>query len=154
MTPLLQAQFLISHGPASALVHWKVTVPFAHIFSRSNRPPRTVWPKANWDYRSSLTGSCVFCHIRVLAMGNSIKEAISIMNPKKIFNTILAVLFVFPLMGTFAQQAANAGSIEVISTFDYPGAGNLTLPQKINERGDVAGIFLDSNSVSRGFVRF
>ena len=76
------------------------------------------------------------------------------MNPKKIFNTILAVLFVFPLMGTFAQQVPNSGSIEVITTFDYPGTGNSTLPQKINERGDIVGIFLDSNLVSRGFVRF
>jgi hypothetical protein len=76
------------------------------------------------------------------------------MKPKQIFNTILAVLFVFPLMGTFAQQAPNSGSIEVITTFDFPGTGNSTLPQKINERGDVVGIFLDSNLVSRGFVRF
>src|SRR5713101_2499066 len=95
-----------------------------------------------------------FCHIRVLGMGNSIKEAISIMKPKQIFISILAVLFVFPLMGTFAQQAPNSGSIEVITTFDYPGAGNSTLPQKINERGDIVGIFLDSLGVSRGFVRF
>src|SRR5258707_8573743 len=87
-------------------------------------------------------------------MGNSIKEAISIMKPKQIFISILAVLFVFPLMGTFAQQAPNSGSIEVITTFDYPGTGNSTLPQKINERGDIVGIFLDSLGVSRGFVRF
>src|ERR1700745_3017839 len=83
-----------------------------------------------------------------------LKEAISIMKPKQIFISILAVLFVFPLMGTFAQQAANSGSIEVITTFDYPGTGNLTLPQKINKRGDIGGIFLDSNLVSRGVVRF
>ena len=76
------------------------------------------------------------------------------MKPKQIFNSILAVLFVFPLMGTFAQQAPNSGSIEVITTFDYPGTGNLTLPQKINERGDVVGEFIDSNGVTRGFVRF
>src|SRR6476659_7180905 len=87
-------------------------------------------------------------------MGNSIKEAMSIMKPKQIFISILAVLFVFPLMGTFAQQAANSGSIEVIMTFDYPGAGNSTLPQKINERGDVVGVFVDSNAVTRAFVRF
>jgi hypothetical protein len=42
----------------------------------------------------------------------------------------------------------------VISTFDYPGTGNSTLPQKINERGDVVGEFIDSNGVTRGFVRF
>src|SRR5881409_4260933 len=76
------------------------------------------------------------------------------MKPKQIFISILAVLFVFPLMGTFAQRAANSGSIEVITTFDYPGTGNQTLPQKINERGDVVGEFIDSNGVTRGFVRF
>src|SRR6266481_4054963 len=76
------------------------------------------------------------------------------MKPKQIFISILAVLFVFPLMGTFAQQAANSGSIEVITTFDYPGAGNSTLPQKINERGDIVGEFIDSNGVTSGFVRF
>src|SRR3989440_11674428 len=86
--------------------------------------------------------------------GNSIKEAIRIMKPKQIFISILAVLFVFPLMGTFAQQASSSGSIEVIMTFDYPGAGNSTLPQKINERGDVVGVFIDSNGVTRAFVRF
>ena len=90
-----------------------------------------------------------FCHIRVLAMGNSIKEAISIMKPKQIIISILAVLFVFPLMGTFAQQAPNAFSIEVITTFDYPGAGNSTLPQKINEKGDIVGEFIDANAVRR-----
>ena len=76
------------------------------------------------------------------------------MKPKHIFNSILAVLFMFPLMGTFAQQAPNSGSIEVIMIFDYPGTGNSTLPQKINERGDVVGEFIDSNGVTRGFVRF
>jgi len=76
------------------------------------------------------------------------------MKPKQIFNIILAVLFVFPLMGTFAQQAANSGSIEVITTFDYPGTGNSTLPQKINERGDIVGEFIDSSGAARGFVRF
>ena len=86
-------------------------------------------------------------------MKKPIKEAISIMKLKQIFISILAVLFVFPLMGTFAQQAANSGSIEVITTFDYPGTGNSTEPQKINERGDIVGIFLDSLGVSRGFVR-
>ena len=76
------------------------------------------------------------------------------MKPKQIFVSILAVLFVFPLIETFAQQAPNSGSIEVITTFDYPGTGNLTLPQKINERGDIVGVFIDSLGVTRGFVRF
>jgi len=76
------------------------------------------------------------------------------MKPKQIIISILAVLFAFPVMGTFAQQAAPSGSIEVITTFDYPGAGNNTLPQKINERGDIVGEFIDSSGVVRGFVRF
>jgi uncharacterized membrane protein len=86
---------------------------------------------------------------------NSIKETINIMKPKQIFISILAVLFLFPLMGTFAQQAPNSGSIEVITTFVYPGTGIVTTsPQKINERGDIVGVFIDSNGVTRGFVRF
>src|SRR4030095_1576062 len=80
-------------------------------------------------------------------------STLNIMKPKEIFIT-LAVLFVFPLMGAFAQQAAPSGSIQVITTFDYPGTGNNTLPQKINERGDVVGEFIDSSGVTRGFVRF
>ena len=76
------------------------------------------------------------------------------MKRKQIIISILAGLFVFPLIGTFAQQAASSGSIEVITTFDYPGTGNQTLPQKINERGDVVGEFIDSSGVARGFVRF
>src|SRR5260370_42608514 len=77
-----------------------------------------------------------------------------IMKQKQIFISILAVLFVFPLMGTFAQQAPNSVSIRVITTFDYPGTGNLTEPSKINDEGDIVGIYLDSSLVSRGFVRF
>src|SRR5438552_11366027 len=87
-------------------------------------------------------------------MRNSIKEAISIMKPKHIIISILAVLFVLPLLGTFAQQAASSGFIEVITTFDYPGAGNQTLPQKINEVGVVVGVVFDSIGVAGGFVRF
>jgi uncharacterized membrane protein len=86
---------------------------------------------------------------------NSTKEKTNIMKSKRIIISILAVLFVFPLIGTFAQQAANSGSIEVITTFDYPGAGVVTTsPQKINERGDIVGEFIDSSGVVRGFVRF
>ena len=76
------------------------------------------------------------------------------MKTKQLVISVLAVLFVFPLIGTLAQQPARSGSIEVITTFDYPGTGNQTLPQKINERGDIVGVFIDSNGVTRGFVRF
>src|SRR5262245_48113491 len=53
-----------------------------------------------------------FCLICRLAISNSTKEAVSIMNTKKIVIGILAVLFVFPLLGAFAQQAASSSSIE------------------------------------------
>jgi hypothetical protein len=76
------------------------------------------------------------------------------MKPKHILINILAVLFVFPLVGTFAQQASNAFSIQVITTFDFPGTGNSTLPQKISERGDIVGEYIDSTGVTRGFIRF
>src|SRR5215471_19610187 len=75
------------------------------------------------------------------------------MKPQQIFISILAVLFVLPVMG-LAQQAPKSGSIKVITTFDYPGTGNSTEPQKINERGDVVGAYVDSLGVTRGFVRF
>src|SRR4029434_7727552 len=40
------------------------------------------------------------------------------------------------------------------SVFDYLGTGNSNLPQKINDRGDIVGIYLGSGFFSRGFVRF
>ena len=56
------------------------------------------------------------------------------------------------LTGALAQQPAF--SIQLVSTFDYPGTGNQTRPQKINDNGDIAGIFVDSSGVSRGFIMF
>ena len=73
------------------------------------------------------------------------------MKPKNLFIHLLAVLFAFPFMGTFAQAASV--TIEVLETFDYPGTGNLTRPQKINNAGDIVGIYNDSSGVSRGFLR-
>src|SRR2546423_3614962 len=57
------------------------------------------------------------------------------------------------LTGASAQQPA-AFSIQLVSTFDYPGTGNQTRPQKINSTGDIAGIFVDPSGVSRGFIMF
>jgi len=76
------------------------------------------------------------------------------MKPKYIFISILAVLFVFPLIGTFAQQAPDSIHITVLTTFDYPGTGNSTAPQKINDAGDIVGSYTDSSGVTRGFIRF
>ena len=41
----------------------------------------------------------------------------------------------------------------MITTFDYPGTGNNTLPQKINDGGLIVGIVIDSVGVSKGFLR-
>src|SRR5438552_17228815 len=58
-------------------------------------------------------------------------------------------------MGTFAMQAAASGFKEFIKTFVDPATRVGTpSPQKIKERGDIVGEFIDSNGVVRGFVRF
>src|SRR5262249_34879830 len=87
-------------------------------------------------------------------MHNSIKEARRIMKSRQIFISILAVLFVFPLTGMFAQQAPNSVSINVITTFEYPGTVISTQPQKINDGGDIVGTYIDSLGATRGFLRF
>ena len=46
------------------------------------------------------------------------------MKAKKLFIHILAVLISLPLIGTVAQAA----TIEVLETFDYPGEGNADSP--------------------------
>src|SRR5262249_464759 len=74
---------------------------------------------------------------------------------KTITNIIYSTFAVFTLAGfAFAQQAPDSVSIRVIVTFDYPGTGNSTLPQKINDTGDIVGVYNDSSFVGRGFVRF
>jgi hypothetical protein len=54
------------------------------------------------------------------------------------------------LTGALAQEPAL--SFRLLGTFDYPGAGNQTRPQKINDMRDVVGIYVDISLVSRGFV--
>jgi len=44
-------------------------------------------------------------------------------------------------------------SVQILATFDYPGTGNMTLPQKITDRGEIAGYFIDPGGVARGFTR-
>jgi len=64
----------------------------------------------------------------------------------------LAISFLpFPALDAVAQQPQV--SIQILATFDYPGVGNSTLPQKINDQGNVAGYFIDSAGVTRGFAR-
>ncbi len=63
---------------------------------------------------------------------------------------ITAVLAGLPLFG----HIASAASIEIIETFDFPGVGKLTEPQKINDRGDIIGTVIDvATGVNKGFYR-
>jgi hypothetical protein len=59
------------------------------------------------------------------------------------------------LTGALAQspESPAAFSIQLVSTFDYPGTGNQTRPQKINDSGDIVGVFVDAGGISRGFTR-
>jgi hypothetical protein len=76
------------------------------------------------------------------------KKEISIMRVRHLF--IAVALVTMPLVGT----VASAATIEVIETFDFPGAGKLTEPQKISNRGDIVGAVIDAaTGVTRGFYR-
>src|SRR6266487_530597 len=75
---------------------------------------------------------------------------------KTIMNVIYSTFALFTLACfALAQQAPESVSIRVITIFDYPGTGNLTLSQKINDATDIVGYYVDlSNAADRGFVRF
>ena len=59
------------------------------------------------------------------------------------------------LTGALAQSSDSplAFSFQLVTTFDYPGTGNQTRPQKINDLGDIAGLFVDTTAASFGFTR-
>ncbi len=77
---------------------------------------------------------------------------LGIMKPRILFICILSLLAMFPLLETSAQPSQI--TIELLTTFDYPGEGNSTQPSKINDQGDIVGQYIDSNGVTRGFVRY
>ncbi len=65
----------------------------------------------------------------------------------------LIALLALPVLGALADAPAGF-SIQVVTTFDYPGSGNSTQPQKINDGGDIVGLYADSSLIQRGFIRF
>jgi hypothetical protein len=74
----------------------------------------------------------------------------------KIKNSIvccLIALLALPVLGAFAETPAGF-SVQLITIFDYPGSGNSTRPEKINDLGDIVGYYVDLSLVHRGFVRF
>ena len=70
-----------------------------------------------------------------------------IMKPRNLLVCILAVLTTLPLVGT----VASAATIQVLQTFDFPEAGDSTLPQKISDHGVIVGTVIDVNGVAKGF---
>ncbi len=72
------------------------------------------------------------------------------MKARHLFGYAIAALVALPLIGT----VSSAATIEVIETFDFPGVGRLTQPQKINDNGDIVGTVIDAaTGESRGFYR-
>jgi hypothetical protein len=70
-----------------------------------------------------------------------------------------SIVGLFSILAAIQSPSAHAEappgvSIQVISTFDYPGTGNLTRPQKISYKGDIVGSYIDSSGASRGFIMF
>jgi hypothetical protein len=64
----------------------------------------------------------------------------------------LIALLALPVLGRSAEAPA-AFSVQLVRTFDYPGSGNSTEPQKISDLGDIVGSYIDSSLVERGFIR-
>ena len=72
------------------------------------------------------------------------------MKSKHHFTYVLALVLAFLFQGTLSQAQV---TITVLETFDYPGTGNLTRPQKINDTRDIVGTYVDASLVTRGFTR-
>jgi hypothetical protein len=75
---------------------------------------------------------------------------------KIMFNRIqLACLAAFVVISPLSLPAEQlATSIQILATFDYPAANNFTITAEINDKGDLAGSYIDSSGLQRGFVRF
>jgi hypothetical protein len=54
--------------------------------------------------------------------------------------------------GASADQP-DAFSIQLVEAFDYPGTGNQTRPQKISDKGQIAGIVVDTSGVTFAFTK-
>ena len=67
--------------------------------------------------------------------------------------SLFTALVLASAAGAFAQPQRPV-SIEVIASFDYPGEGNSTSAQGINDQGDITGSYDDANGVTRGFIRY
>lgn len=73
-------------------------------------------------------------------------------NPSHAAAIVLAAFFIFDLQLLLAQKPQL--TVRVIAIVDYPGSGNSTTVQGINDRGDVTGYFEDSSKAIRSFIRY
>jgi len=69
------------------------------------------------------------------------------------FGFIFAALCLCPSLYLFAQEQPN-NSLEILATYDYPGAIGYINSSGINSQGDVAGYFAQPNGDFRGFFRY
>jgi hypothetical protein len=67
----------------------------------------------------------------------------------KLKNTSVCILAVLTL--PLVPTVAPAATIQVLQTFDFPGVGNSTLPQKFSDQGVMVGTVIDVNGVEQGF---
>jgi hypothetical protein len=74
------------------------------------------------------------------------------MKPKLSIVYLITALLALPVLRAFAEQPA-ALSVELLSTFDYPGDVVSTQPQKINDQSVLVGVIVDFSGVRSGFLR-
>ena len=67
--------------------------------------------------------------------------------------SIVTAFSLWPSLCILAQQHPES-SLQIIATYDYPGAVGFINSSGINDKGEVAGYFIDATNAIRGFVRF
>ena len=67
---------------------------------------------------------------------------------------VVCILAAVSSLSNLAAAEQPALSIQILTTFDYPGVGNSTTGVEINERGTVVGFFTDSSGKVSGFLRY
>ncbi len=74
----------------------------------------------------------------------------------KIVSTLVGLLVALAATQSVTARAQSPTGVQVqlISTFDYPGTGNQTIPERVNNRGDIIGGFTDSSQATSGFILF
>ena len=69
------------------------------------------------------------------------------------FAAAAAALCLCPSLYLFAQEQPD-DSLEILATYDYPGAIGYINSSGINSEGDVTGYYLQPDGDFRGFVRY